>query len=99
MNIIEQCDNARYSDCLETVINGIGGKEILRLEFDSNYQGEVDIDVLLEDGRVFSCYYSGRDNWETRGLSEEEISEEMLEQATFFDNRAQYDAWRLTIPK
>ena len=104
MNIAEQCDHARYSDCLETVINGIGGKEVLRLYCLSDYQGEVDIDVQLEDGRVFSYSYaygscSGCDDWECRNLSDEEISEEMLEQATIFDIRAQYDAWRLTVTK
>ena len=46
-----------------------GGKEILRVSYEADYQGYLDIDVLLNDGRVFSYKYwygscSGCDAWE-----------------------------------
>jgi hypothetical protein len=88
----------RYSEHLETLVNSIGGVEVLRLNFEADYQGEVDIDVLLADGRVFSYKYwygscSGCDEWESRNLSDEEIVEVMKQEATFFDNLEQYKTW------
>lgn len=84
------CENARYSENLETVINSLNAIEILHLEYESDYQGYVDIDVLLKNGKVFiyDYYYgscSGCDEWEARNLSNEEIEQEMLRAAVLYD--------------
>lgn len=102
LEIEKICDYARYSDTLETFINRLNGKEVLRLDYDSDYQGYVDIDVLLEDGRVFSYMYwygscSGCDEWEAEGFSDEEIIKIMTDEATFFNNKTDYDKWRSII--
>lgn len=57
LEIAKMCEHARYSDNLENVVNSLNGQEVLRLQYLSDYQGDVDIDVLLEDGRVFSYQY------------------------------------------
>jgi hypothetical protein len=90
--------SARYSEHLETLVNRFHGVEVLRLEFEANYQGHVDIDVLLSDGRVLSYEYwygscSGCDEWESRDLSDEEIVSTMEQEATIFDNLEQYNEW------
>ena len=96
LNICEKTDCCRYADILEAVVEKLNGVEILYLEYVSNYQGDVDIAVLLEDGRVFTYEYSygscfGCDDWEARELSDEEIENEMIEGAAIFKDRAAYD--------
>jgi uncharacterized protein (UPF0303 family) len=95
-------ESARYSGGLESVINNLGGEEVLRLSYEADYQGYVDIDVLLNDGRVFSYRYyygscSGCDEWENRELTSEQIEEEMLQAATFFESVGEYNKWRETV--
>jgi hypothetical protein len=97
--INQMCEYARYSDILEELINELHGVEVLRLDYMSDWQGFVDIDVLLEDGRVFSYKYyygscSGCDDWLARNLSDEEIKQEMMQEATIFSNLEAYNAWR-----
>ena len=58
INICEEVDGCRYCSNLQKVIDRLGGEKILRLEYESDYQGYVDIDVLLSDGTVMSYYYS-----------------------------------------
>lgn len=63
--------NCRYADLLEKILINLGAKKILRSDYEADYQGHVDVDVLLEDGRVFSYKYSygscsGCDVWEAR---------------------------------
>ena len=93
-------NGARYSDCLDDLFLSVGGaKEVLRLDFESDYSGFVDCDVLLEDGRVFSYKYyygscSGCDEWESKDFSSSDVMGIMLKEATFFDDRAQYNLWR-----
>jgi hypothetical protein len=104
LNIQKKCDQARYTDILEHLVNELCGEEILRLEYESSWSGDVDIDVLLKNGQVFSYYYSygscsGCDEWESLDLDDEEIEEEMLKGATFFDDIAQYNAWRKTVDR
>lgn len=99
LEIYKLCDQARYADNLENVINFLNGEKVLRIEFESDYQGFVDIDVLLKDGRIFSYKYdygscSGCDDWEARELDDNEIENEMKEAATFFDNIKLYESWR-----
>lgn len=98
LKIKEMCKGSRYSDILEKLINRIGGVEVLKLDYESDYQGHVDIDVLLNDGRVFSYkYYYGScgvcDDWEDRVLSDDEIEKEMEQEATFFNNKEMYEKW------
>ena len=100
LKIKEMCDYARYSENLEKVINKLGGIEVLRHEYEASYQGDVDIDVLLEDGRVFSYHYyygscSGCDEWEHRNLDDEEIEEVMLQECTLFNSLEEYKKWQL----
>jgi len=58
LDIVEATEGARYSSVLEEVIRELGGVEILRCSYGPE---EVDIDVLLEDGRVFCCEYDVTD--------------------------------------
>jgi hypothetical protein len=48
----------RWEDALEAAINKLGGKEILFVNYQADYQGFLDIDVLLENGFIFSYRYS-----------------------------------------
>jgi hypothetical protein len=104
IDIKEEVEFARYADTLENVINNLGGKELLRKDYESDWQGYVDIDVLLEDGRVFSYKYSygscsGCDEWEHKNLEDFEIEDRMLAEATFFSNIQEYNKWRETTKK
>ena len=104
LEIDKRCEGARYSDILNELITELGGKEVLRLEYESDYSGYVDIDVLLEDGRVISYKYwygscSGCDDWELRSLTDEDIKQEMRQEATFFDNLESYNKWREMVNK
>lgn len=79
----------RYADCLEVLLNKLEAKKILKADWECDYQGHVDVDVLLKDGRVFSLYYSygscsGCDEWEDRDLTDKEIQKEMSKDATIF---------------
>jgi len=90
--------SGRYSEILRKVLGSLSAKEVLYESFEDNYQGDVDVDVLLEDGRVFSYRYSygscsGCDTWEADGLSDDKIAESMTREATFFDNEERYKAW------
>jgi len=92
-------ENAGYSNLLEKVINELKGTEILRLEYKSEDSGFVDIDVLLDDCRVFSYkYYYGScvkcDDWWSRGLTDNEVKGEMLDDATIFNTKEDYEKWR-----
>lgn len=76
----------------------------MRLEYESCWQGYVDIDVELADGRVFSYKYEygsciGCDLWEAMNLSKEEIKEEMLKGAAIFDSMDDYLKWRKQVEK
>jgi len=103
LNIYEELDYARYTDNLQSLIEKLGGGvEFLRKQYEADYQGEVDVDILLVDGRVFSYYYgygscSGCDEWESRELTDEQIEEVMLKECTIFDNREKYDQWRVNV--
>jgi len=99
LNIPEMVEHCSYSNILQTVVERLGGEKVLRLDYDADWQGYVDIDVLLKDGRVFSFYYSYGsceycDDWMYRELSDEEIAKEMIQGATIFDNLDQYKKWR-----
>ena len=99
MDVTKAVDQARYSDNLESLLNKLEAVKILSVAYESDYQGFVDIDALLKDGRVFSYKYwygscSGCDDWEYRNLSDDAIEEEMLREATIFDNVEQYLEWR-----
>lgn len=91
--------SGRYSEILEQVIGELGAVKMLREEFEDDYQGYVDIDVSLNDGRIFSYQYSygscsGCDEWESLNLNDDEIKEIMKTEATIFDNIDQYNKWR-----
>lgn len=98
IDIISYAGGARYSSNLEAVANKLGGIEILRVNYGSYDSGFVDIDILLEDGKVFSYLYSygscsSCDEWEAAGLSDSEIEAEMEEGATIFPDRKSYEEW------
>lgn len=102
IDIVGLTEVARYSEVLSDVASALGGKKVLRLDYESDYQGYVDIDVLLSDGRVFSYMYSygscsGCDEWEARDLSDEQIGEAMLQEATFFASIGAYNDWRKKV--
>ena len=66
-DLTEQC---RYADDLDILIESLGGyKRVLRLDYEADYSGHVDVDLELNDGRIFSYQYwygscSGCDDWE-----------------------------------
>ena len=98
INICEEVDGCRYCSNLQKVIDRLGGEKILRLEYESDYQGYVDIDVLLSDGTVMSYYYSygscsGCDSWEAEDLDDAGIESAMLQEMTFFSNIHEYNLW------
>lgn len=91
--------HARYSSILESLLQSLHAVEVLRKDYESDYSGYVDVDVLLKDGRIFSYRYSygscsGCDEWEQRELTDTQIRHEMHRDATFFETRASYDLWR-----
>jgi hypothetical protein len=95
IDICKLVDDARYSDILDSLLDRLKAKKVLFVNYESSYQGDVDIDVLLKDGRVFSYHYyygscSGCDDWENRDLTDEQIEKEMEIEATFFDDMKQY---------
>lgn len=99
IDIEKEVDNARYSEVLQMLLTELGGVRLLRKDYESDYQGHVDVDVLLNDGRVFTYYYSygscsGCDEWEDRGLSDDQIKDTMKTEATFYPDEASYNEWR-----
>jgi len=89
----------RYSEILEEVITELSAVKVLREDFEDFYQGFVDVDVLLKDGKVFSYNYSYGscsvcDEWESRELTDEEIKIIMKTESTIFDDIEQYNEWR-----
>lgn len=89
---------ARYSDLLEEVLIELNAVEVLRKDYEDDYQGHVDVDVLLFDGRVFSYLYyygscSGCDEWESEGYDDNKIKEIILKEATFFSDVDSYSIW------
>lgn len=104
LNICNEVEEARYSDILQKVLDDLSAKKLLRKDYESCYQGHVDVDVLLNDGRVFSYKYyygscSGCDEWEGESYSDEEIKNIMLKEATIFDNILDYNKWRDSVNK
>jgi hypothetical protein len=88
----------RYSTELFDILKELRCKKILSLNFENDYQGFVDVSCLLNDGRVFSYYYSygscsGCDTWEAAELTDVQIVETMLKEATFFDSLSLYNEW------
>ena len=95
MKIIEYVEQARYSDDLEVVINELKPLHLKWLEYEADYQGYVNIDVLLEDGRVFSYEYSygscsGCDEWEHRSLRDYELRKEMIKGSVIYSDMETY---------
>lgn len=102
LQISALCGDARYSDILESVITNLGGVTVLRLNYESDYQGYVDIDVELKDGRVFTYEYSygscsGCDEWESRNLDDAQIKDVILKESTIFDSIDLYNEWRALV--
>jgi hypothetical protein len=94
----------RYGGNLLNVLCRKNTKEILRIKYENDYQGFVNIDALLDDGRVFSYNYSygscsGCDEWEDRELKDAAIEEIMSNEATYFDDIDQYNKWLLKLRK
>jgi len=95
INLVDMTDGARYSKNLNTLAQQLKVKEILKLSSETDYSGFVDVDALLEDGRVWSYRYtygscSGCDEWESLELNDEAIVEAMKQGSTFFNNLDQY---------
>lgn len=99
IDIVKEVENARYSATLQLLLNELGAKELLRKNYQSSSQGHVDVDVLLNDGRVFSYHYAygscpDCDEWDHKKYSGGEIKTIMMQEATFFDDIEQYRDWR-----
>jgi hypothetical protein len=75
-NKVEVSHMGRYADNLQNVLDKLGAVKLLRADYENDYQGHVDVDVLLGDGKVFSYNYSygscsGCDEWEDRSYQTE----------------------------
>lgn len=89
LNIVEATDHAKYSEILEEVIDELNGVEILRLSYGHE---EVDIDVLLENGMVFSLHYDSDDcNWWDK-IQEKFVKEEMWGDSVCYGSLEMYQA-------
>lgn len=95
----------RWEESVQTAIEKLGGgQEILRVDYESDYQGHLDIDILLNDGRVFSYVYyygscSGCDPWEDTQYEDVNLlSSHIIDEATIFSNIEMYKKWRENIP-
>ena len=53
-SVEEMYQSVSYSDILEAALNCLGSVQGLRLKYESDSSEFVDIDVLSENGRVFS---------------------------------------------
>jgi hypothetical protein len=98
-------DESKFFDPWESVFEDMGGRTVLFCSSSYwGYGGSIDIDILLSDGRVLSYNYafdSCCDRLE--GSCDEdnnnpEIEEDVKQEATFFDDLVQYNAWVDTLP-
>ncbi len=97
----------RWDECFQMAVDSLGGgKEVLFEDAYADWQGYLDMDVLLHDGRVVSYYYSygscsGCDPWEgefSYDTQEFSVSQVMLDEMTIFTDRAEYDRWVASLP-
>lgn len=69
-DFIKATEEVRWGPSLKFLIKKLGGAaDILYLEYEDDYQGYLDVDILLNNGKVFSYKYyygscSGCDQWE-----------------------------------
>jgi hypothetical protein len=101
IDLCELTDGCRYADDLQCVVDSLGGAaKVLRLKYSSDYSGDVDVDLLLNDGRVFSYYYaygscSGCDTWEAEfSCDSVKVQKAMRDECTIFNNITDYEKWR-----
>jgi hypothetical protein len=88
----------RYGDVAGRLFDGA---TILHEDSEDDYQGHADVIAVLRDGRF--CHYrwdygscSGCDEWEDRGLTDDEIEDEMRRDAVYCDDAdtfAKYIGW------
>jgi hypothetical protein len=96
-----QAKGANFFKDWENVVNDLGAKTVLFCDVDyCSYDGWLEFDILLDDGRVISYAY-GFDSCCDRlcGADKKKIKEDIKQESTFFDNIEQYDAWVDTLPK
>jgi len=87
LDIIKATEDVRYSSVLQEVIRELGGIEILRLTFGPE---EVDIDVLLENGKVFSYQYTSTDCKWWYLIEEKFVRDDMLEESVCYVSLEHY---------
>lgn len=97
-----EAEGCRYFGDLLDLLVELDAEKVLRVEFEADWQGFLDCDVLLKDGRVFSYFYnygscSGCDEWENRDLTTKEIIDEIREAATYFSTYDSYLQWRSKV--
>ena len=90
--------HCRYGEILQALLEELDAVVILREVSNCDYQGDVDVDILLSDGRLICYYYSygscsGCDTWEAESLTDEQIKEEMKTGATYFSSFDEYQQW------
>lgn len=78
----------RYGDVAGRIFDGA---DVIFERSEDDYQGYANVFARLRDGRF--CHYewtygscSGCDEWEDRGLTDDQIEAEMRSAAVFFDN-------------
>lgn len=103
---LDEIENAcRYSENVYSLLKKLHAVEVLDFTCNNDYQGDMDLSVLLEDGRVFSYAYSygscsGCDDWEARSLTDKQIEDEIARDATYFSDVSSFNAFngkRLTL--
>lgn len=103
-NNMEYSFNGQYAWILKDLLYELGAIEELNIDCKSKYMiscdenwGEIEVAILLKDGRVFSYKYdyghpdSIGEDWKDKGPIE--IKKEMKEKATFFNNVNDYEKW------
>lgn len=65
------------------------------------YGGSLELDILLNDGRVVSYDYAFDSCCDRLDYSSEQkdIDDDIMQHATFFDDLVQYDSWVDMLPK
>lgn len=105
MDYIDDDKDGDFFDPWDSVFVTLGGVKVMFCSSSYwGYGGGIDIDILLLDGRVLSYSYAFDSCCDRLGectLDDEgckEIEEDIEQEATFFDDLAQYNAWVGTLP-
>ena len=101
MTYVEEEEDRAVFQSWELVFEAMGIEKVLYCSCSYwGYGGDLEIDLLLKDGRVASYDYAfdsccDRLDYEHNGT---EVEEDIKTHTTFFDTLTQYDEWVDTLP-